>query len=351
MLRNTNDMTVCITDYGARLVSVLWPQSKPPCSGSTGAPDSRRDVITGYDSPYMYMDDPYYMGAIIGRLANRTSGACFSLDGQRHCLKANDGPHHLHGGPHGLHSRMWQVQAGDYAENATIILRYASPHGEQGYPGTVQFTVSCTLTDSNTLRLTMHAQADVPTPVSLTAHPYFNLSGHPAGSLHGHRLTVHASRYLPCSAAQKTGYGIPAGHTAPVAGTALDFTTPRDLTQALRQTPQGFDHYAVLDAAASASEPQHPVLRHAATLHHVPTGRSMQVHTDQPGLQIYSANFIAPRTRGKYGTCYGPQTAICLEPHGFPDAVNNAHFPSCIIGPQAPYTQTTEYRFFTGQQA
>ncbi|MFV0420910.1 aldose epimerase family protein [Oleidesulfovibrio sp.] len=392
MLRNTNGMTVRITNLGARLVSITLPHDETaiePDSCYTAEHDiSRRscgtiDVIQGYDSPARYVDDPYYMGAVIGRLANRTKAARFTLNGKTYRLTANDGINHLHGGNTGLHNRLWQATPQVRNKAATLVLQCTSPDEEEGYPATLHLTATYTLTNDNTLRLELSAATDdtasVLTPVSLTAHPYFNLAGHDTATLDGHILTIHADRYLPpggtpdkgtegekaqsagvCEGTEQLtsaeGYSrIPAGKIYSVHGTPFDFNNPRDLTQALHEVPEGFDHYAIITLPEAASvrhsqsgtEDTCPQLCHAATLHHAPTGRTMQVHTNQTGLQCYTANFIAPDTPGKNGVHYQPQSAVCLEPHGYPNAVNNAHFPQIFVTEKQPHTHITEYRFFT----
>jgi len=271
-----------------------------------------------------------FFGVTVGRFANRIAGARFVLDGQAHDLLANDGAHCLHGGPQGFDLRDWQVTAQD---TRSVTLALSSPDGDQGFPGRLEASVTYALAASDgagRLEIAFEARSDRPTPVSLTNHAFFNFGGHVADSarlrgIEDHVLAVAASRYLPVDAE-----GIPTGPPQPVEGTPFDFRRPRRIGEALRSGhPQllarrGYDHCLCLDGKG---------FRQAAVLVDPGTGRRMALWTDQPGLQLYSGNFLDGRTAGKGGTAYRMGDAVCLEPGAWPDSPNRPDFPDSILRP------------------
>lgn len=322
-------VAAAVDPLGAALAELWLPDS-------SGRLD---DVALGADGP----GPRRLYGATVGRYANRIAGAAFTLDGQRHELAANDGPNCLHGGPDGFDLRDWDVVAQD-AEAVTLAL--VSPDGDQGFPGRLDARVTYRLTaeaDGARLEVTMQATADRATPVSLTNHAYFNLGGvsNPARitGIDDHRLRVAASRYLPVSDAAIPLPGAP----APVDGTPFDLRAGARLGDRLRAGhPQmlavrGFDHCFALDGEG---------LRRAATLTH-PSGRSVVLWTDQPGLQVYTGNWLDGTARGKGGAAYRMGDAICLEPGAFPDAPNRPDFPDAILRPGQTYRHRMALAFQT----
>lgn len=297
------------------------------------------DVLLGADGP----GPRRLYGATVGRYANRIAGAAFTLDGQRYELAANDGPNCLHGGPDGFDLRDWDVVAQD-AEAVTLAL--VSPDGDQGFPGRLEARVTYRLTtdaEGARLEITMQATTNRATPVSLTNHAYVNLGGvsDPAriGGIDDHHLSVAASHYLPVS---DSAIPLPDA-PAPVNGTPFDLRTGARLGDRLRAGhPQmlavrGFDHCFALDGEG---------LRRAAMLSH-PSGRRMVLWTDQPGLQVYSGNWLDGTARGKGGAAYRMGDAICLEPGAFPDAPNRPDFPDAILRPGQTYRHRMALAFPT----
>jgi len=266
-----------------------------------------RSVVLGHDDPADYGADPFFLGVIAGRVANRIAGGRFLIGDDEVVLPLNDGGNHLHGGPRGLSQRHWDIEA-NTGENA-VRLSCVSGHGDGGYPGRAAFEVVVTLTDTR-LSYEMRAKVDRPTPINLAQHNYYNLTG---GEIWDHELRVAAAEYLPVDDG-----GIPVGGRAPVAGTTMDFRQPRRLGEA-DGDHEGTDHCLVL----SGDQP--------AAILTAPGGPELRFHTDQPGLQLYTGKHLEG--------VHQPFTGVCLEPEGFPDAVNHPGFPSVMVYPDAPYTQ------------
>jgi aldose 1-epimerase len=288
-------------------------------------------IVLGFDTLDAYLADTRYIGAVIGRYANRIAGARFTLDGRVHRLPANDGTSHLHGGPRGFHTVPWRAEPFRAADGVGVRLSHASPAGDAGYPGTLDVTVVYTLTESGALVIDYDATTDAPTPVNLTQHSYINLAGD-GRSILDHELTLAASRYTPVDAAL-----IPTGELAPVHGTPFDFTRPRAIGARIDAgDPQlvlgrGYDHNLVLDRPANGD------LAFAARLHEPTTGRTLEIHTTEPGLQLYSGNAL--------GGAHPARTGVALETQHFPDSPNQPAFPSTILRPGERYRSRTEYRF------
>lgn len=272
-------------------------------------------VVLGYADPRAYLDNRASLGIIAGRVANRIAGSRFELDGAVHHLTPNDGPNHLHGGPEGLSHRIWSVDR-DGATRARFS--YFSPDGEGGYPGNVDFAVEVSLT-GHTVTYDMTATPDRPTPINLARHNYYALA---PGPCHDQTLTIAASAYTPTRPDL-----IPTGQIAPLDGTPYDFRQPRSLAAADRGGI-GIDHNYVLDPTDG------PAARLTA-----PTGLTLEMETDQPGLQLYSATHLRSLAAPLPGQQHGAFAAICLEPQGFPNAVNEPGFPSIIATPDRPCRQ------------
>ncbi len=293
------------------------------------------DVVLGAASLAAYRGGFPAPGAVIGRVANRIAHARFRLEGTEYRLPANDGEHHLHGGPGGFGQRVWQVVGlEDRAEASWIELLLVSPDGDQGYPGAVTATVRYGLTDGDELRLEYRAQTDRPTPLNLTSHAYFNLSND-APDVRDHVLWLDADRYTPVDAAL-----IPTGAIEPVEGTPFDFRTPRRIGERLRELdpfPGGYDHNLVLRAERDREEP-------AAWLLDPASGRRVTLYTTEPAIQLYSGNFL-PEFTGLGGRVYHRHGGLCLETQHFPDSVNQPAFPSILASPERPYRSATIFHF------
>jgi aldose 1-epimerase len=330
-LTNAGGTEVRFLTYGGVILSIL-------AADRDGVLD---DVTLGYDTLDGYLADTRYFGALVGRYANRIAGGRFTLDGREHTLATNDGPNHLHGGPRGFHTAVWNAEpfAGDGGVGA--ILRHASPDGDEGYPGALQVRVTYTLTDEDDLEIDYHATTDAPTVVNLTQHAYFNLAGHDAGDVLGHELTLPGSRFAPVDSTL-----IPTGELRDVRGTPFDFTTPTAIgaridgdDEQLRRG-QGYDHNWVLDR-----EPGSDALLLAARLREPRSGRVMEVYTTEPGIQFYSGNVLPGGPLGKGGVDYVRRGGLALETQHFPDSPNRPEFPSAVVRPGEAYRSRTVYRF------
>ena len=295
------------------------------------APEGKRDIVLGYDTLAEYEAGDKYLGALVGRVANRIGGACFALNGQSYPLAANNGPNCLHGGLRGFDRAIWQARE----DQGGLVLTHVSPDGEEGFPGTLTAQVLYTLTADGVLTLDYRAQSDTDTLCSLTNHSYFNLLGHSHGSLEGHQLQLWSDAITELDADST-----PTGVILPVEGTPFDLRQPVDLCQSLAMDhPQltlghGFDHNFILHRQPSG--PLKQVARATAG------GLCLECYTTQPGLQLYTANFLDGET-GKQGAVYGPRSAFCLETQGWPDAIHHPRFPSPILPAGTPYHHTTSF--------
>lgn len=281
---------------------------------SLGGP--QRHVVLGYSVPAAYLTNPQFLGAIVGRVANRIANARFDLDGTTYQLDANEPPHLLHGGPNGLHQRIWQA---DVDGRRAVQLRLHSPDGDQGFAGAVDFTVEISLSD-NTLTYAMSARVDRPTPINLAQHSYYNLAG--SGPIKDHRLQIAADAILHTDAT-----GIPLGAKHSLDDQALDFRTPKTIQTADPQG-HGIDHNYCLTPKAVA-----PQARLSAN------GLALSLHTDQPGLQVYTASHLVPVAPPLHGQTHSAFSGICMEPQGYPDALNQPSYPTIVVTPDRPYSQ------------
>ncbi|MEM9659411.1 MAG: aldose epimerase family protein, partial [Planctomycetota bacterium] len=304
-------------------------------------PDRRgdfADVVLGFDDEEGYHSDAnQHFGCTTGRYANRIAGGRFELDGVTYQLALNNGVNHLHGGvERSLDLVEWRGEPFEARASRGVRFAYTSPDGEEGYPGQLKLNVSSTLTDGTALRIDYEATTDKPTPVNLTNHSYFNLSGHGAETALDHELQVAASRYTP-----KDETGIPTGEIAPVAGTPLDFLKRRRIGDRIGEfrghEADGYDHNLALDGEIGEERP-------IAELFDPASGRVMRVRTDQPGVQLYTANFVWGQTC-KRGRVYRKHSAVCLETQHFPDSPNKPQFPSTILRPGEVYRHISVYEF------
>ncbi len=315
-----------LTDHGATLMRLRVPDR----DGRPG------DVVLGLDRPGDYLEPHPHLGCTVGRVANRIAGARFALDGREVRLPANDGEHHLHGGPGGFGRRRWEAEPLREKDAVGVRFHRESPDGEEGYPGCVRAEVSFRLTAAGELRIDFVARTDRPTLVSLSHHAYWNLHDGGASPVLDHRLRLWASRYTPVDAA-----GIPSGAIVPVERTPFDFREPRrvgDHIDALRDGRGGWDHDFVLDGVAGA-------LRPAARLADPASGRVLELWTTLPGVQLYSGNGLDGSLRGHGGAAYGRRHGVCLEPQLLPDAPHHAAFPSMRLDPGALWRHVAVYRF------
>lgn len=328
---NSGGAEIRIIDYGAIVVSL-----KVADRGG-----KLRDVVLGYDDLAGYVKDEAFLGAIVGRYANRIAAGKFALDGKTHQLELNDGANHLHGGAQGFHKKLWKAEKVAGKGGPGVKLTYVSQDGEEGYPGKVTLAVTYTLTAENALRIDYQGTSDKPTILSPTHHSYFNLSGDPRQTILDEELTIAADQTTAVGAGM-----IPTGKLLDVAGTPMDFRQPAkigariDASDGQLALGKGYDHNWVL---------RHPGggVRRAAELFDAKSGIVMQVLTDQPGLQFYSGNFLNGTIHGKHGVVYQRRTALCLEAQLFPDAPNHPTFPSATLRPGHQYKQTTIYQFST----
>lgn len=294
------------------------------------------DVVLGFDNLDQYLGEHPYFGAITGRYANRIAKGKFTLDGKTHSLAINNGPNHLHGGVKGFDKVIWKATPIESTEGAALKLTYTSLDSEEHYPGKLDVSVIYTWTENNELRIDYEAITDKPTILNLTNHSYFNLAGAGSGDVFGHELMVKAANFTPTDDTL-----IPTGEIKSVNGTPFDFTKTKPIGKEIQQLfdkpHRGYDHNFVLDdqgrgvaLAARAFDPK--------------SGRIMEVLTDQPGVQLYTGNFIE-ETCGKAGQVYRKHNAFCLETQHFPDSPNHPNFPSTVLRPASSYRTTTIYRF------
>lgn len=330
-LGNGSGLSATILTWGATLQSLLAPDA-------AGHP---ADVVLGHDDLAPYLAQPQYFGATVGRYANRIAGGHFQLDGVAYQIPVNDGPNALHGGPQGFDRVNWQVHAVDAT---SLCLGHVSPAGDQGFPGTLAVTARFRLTDDNVLQIEYQARTDAPTIVNITNHAYWNLAGEGSGSAMAHRLQIDADQFLPVDAD-----AIPTGERRAVAGTAFDFRQPtpiearlRDAAEVQLRSGRGYDHNWVLRPNAG------DVCRRVARLEDPASGRWLELHSDQPGLQFYSGNFLDGRSSGKSGRLYRMGDAVALEPQRFPDTPNQPGFGSARLDPGEIYRHRLLLRFGAG---
>ena len=329
-LSNQNGMTAKILDFGGAVRALFVPDQ----AGNT------IDVVQGYDDLDEYRKAGGYLGALVGRVCNRTKEGKFTLEGKPYTLFCNDGENSLHGGKVGFSHKIWRAEEKDSSE-PELHLFYTSDDGEEGYPGTLSVEIVYKLLESNALSIHYLAKADQTTLCNLTNHSYFNVGGFASGKIDSHLLWVDADRYLP------VGKGlIPTGEIAPVAGTPLDFRKEKpigrdlDLNDPFFAVSGGYDHYVFFTETKGEKLPLRATLRDPAS------GRTMKVFTDQPGMQIYSANFLNDREYPlKSGLPQVERIALCMETAKPIDAINNPNFGSTILSPGELYDFTTVYAF------
>ena len=327
-LTNRGGLRVKLIDFGALVTELHIPDRDGKFA----------DVVLGFDKLEDYLANPAYFGCTTGRVANRIAGGKFTLDGKEYTLAVNDRPHHLHGGTKGLNKRVWKSRAIPSSSDSAVEFTYVSPDAEEGYPGELSIRVTYTLTNRDELRIDYEAVSDQATPVNLTNHSYFNLAGAGNGTILDHQLILVADRYTPVDST-----GIPTGRIVPAAGSVMEFRSPVTVGARigeLRGDPGGYDHNYVLN-----NEGDSPSL--AARVRDPGSGRVLEIYTTEPGIQLYTGNYLDGSIRGKGGVSYPKHAALCLETQHFPDSVNQPGFPSTILRPGETYRSTTVHKFLT----
>lgn len=324
-MRGKGDLELTVSDYGCRILHLMAPDR----NGVAG------DMLLGHNTLEGYLGTNF-QGAIIGRVGNRIDGACFTLEGREYHLAKNDGENSLHGGPGGFHQALWQAEVKD-SEEPEIIFSLESPDGEEGFPGNIRVQISYMLQEENTLCITYRAQTDKLTIFNPTNHSFFNLSGDPEKGVLGTYLTLNATRFT----AVRDDL-IPTGELLPVAGAPLDFRSPKKLGDDMFSDDHlislcgGFDHNFCLDGTG---------YRKIAEAYEPDSGRSMEVFTDMPGVQLYTFNRPDNGLIGRNGKQMGPHTAFCLETQFYPDTVHHPDFPGGYLRPDEEFVSKTSYKF------
>jgi len=323
-LTSAKGLRARITNFGAILVSLEVPDQH-------GKLD---DVTLGFDNLAGYIGQKTYFGATVGRYANRIGNARFVLDGVEYKLAANNGPNHLHGGIKGFDKAVWKpVEVTAAEDRAWAKLSYLSQDGEEGYPGNLRCTVTYMLTNDDELRISYEAETDKKTVLNLTNHTYWNLAGQGGGNILGHELMIHGTRFTIVDQGL-----IPTGATASVIDTPLDFLSPRTMGSRIRQLRYGYDHNYVLNGRPDTLKP-------CASVHERTSGRIMEISTTEPGVQLYTGNFLDGSVIGKGAKPYAKHTGFCLETQHYPDSPNKPTFPSTVLEPGKKFTSLTVHKF------
>ena len=325
-LRNASGASVTLTRIGAGIVSVFVPDREGRLA----------DVVLGYADPQDYIGDGPCMGRCPGRFANRIARGRFTLEDREYTLPVNNGPNHLHGGPEGFQNKVWDARI----DGDAVEFMYFSPDGEMGYPGNLKVVARYEWSEENELRLTFTARTDATTVVNLTNHAYFNLDGEGAGSIRDHILRLNASEYLPTDETL-----IPVGDSEPVAGTPMDFLVPKPIGRDLEadfpaiRYGKGYDACWIIDGA------QEGQLQDAVELWSERSGRRLLVTTTQPGVQIYTGNWLTGCPAGKNGHTYEDYAGIAIECQHLPDSPNHPDYPTTVLEPGEDFEQAIIFAF------
>ena len=330
-LTNTNGMTAEITNYGGTIISLTAPDSE----------GKFENIVLGYETLVDYEVGTSYLGALIGRFGNRIAGGSFDLDGETYTLPVNDGPNHLHGGDRGFDKVVWEAEPFITDDGPGLCLKYTSADGEEGYPGTLTVKVCYTLTNDNELRIDYKAVTDRATPVNLTSHGYFNLSGDAKRDILGHYLDIAADSFTPVDSNL-----IPTGDLCPVDGSPFDFRSAKIIGDGINADHEqitftgGYDHNWIIDQQVEGQ------MRYMATVVDPDSGRVLRVYSTEPGLQFYSGNSLNESVTGK-SAVHVNHYGLCLETQHFPDSPNQSSFPSTTLQPGEVYSTQTIYSFST----
>jgi aldose 1-epimerase len=317
---SAGDLKLSLTNLGAAWTSLLVPSRK-----------GTDDVLLGYSGLEGYLNNEPFIGVTVGRFANRIKGAAFNLDGKTYRLEANDGENNLHSGTRAFDKRVWKSEAYEEREGAYVRFELESPDGDCGFPGRLTAVVNYGLTKSNEIIADYQVKVDALCPVNLTNHAYFNLAGEGRGNILSHEVILYSSSYL-----EVDKQSIPTGRLLPVKGSAFDFTSGKRINADFGKI-DGYDHCFVVDGEKGK-------LRSCAEVFESDSGRLMKVFTTQPGVQFYTGNHLN-NVAGKHGSCYVKHSGLCLETQHFPDAPNQAGFPSCIAGPGNDYHEKAVFSF------
>ena len=323
-LVNGSGCRASVSAFGAALTELWVPDRQ----------GQLEDIVLGFDELEGYLTNHPYFGVTVGRVANRIADGQFELAGRSYRLECNDGPHALHGGSAGFHKVLWEGQATCDARGVGVRLHYKSPDGESGYPGQLEIVVEYRLTEDGSLEIHYEAETDHPTPLNLTNHSYFNFDHSP--HILAHELSLSADQYLPITAGR-----IPTGELRPVMGTPFNFLERRPIGAFLSlidTDPVGYDHTYVLRQAC-----QRGAL--AAEVYEPQSGRRMFVTTTEPGIQLYTGNFLDGSITGKQGRAYQQYGGFCLETQHFPDALHHPQFPSIVLRPEQKFSSMTRFSF------
>jgi aldose 1-epimerase len=321
-LTNSKGMVVELTNYGGIVVSVIAPDRK----------GMFENIVLGFDNLEQYVrENSPFMGALIGRYANRISIAEFVLDGTRYKLAPNDIPNHTHGGKKGFDKVVWEATGLSNVDSVGVVLLYQSKDMEEGYPGNLSVKVTYLLTNENELNIQYEAKTDKPTVLNLTHHSYFNLSAKKETVLN-HDLTIFADDYTPTDA-----NWMPTGEIAKVEGTDFDFTHPHKVGERIQHLPHGYNMNYVLRKNGTLSK--------AAEVYDAKSGRLLEVYTTEPGIQLYTADYLDGTLTSSGGVVLGKNMGLCLEAQHFPDSPNKPNFPTTVLRPGETYLQVTTYKF------
>jgi len=329
-LTSPGGVTIGVLSFGGVIQSILAPDRQGALA----------DVTLGYDTLEEYGRDKSYLGALVGRYANRIREGRFTLDGREYTLARNAGGNHLHGGARGFNKAVWAVEPFEDRGDIGLTLELVSPDGDEGYPGTLRARVSYRLTRDGELVIDFIATTDKATPVNLTQHAYFNLAGSGSGDILGHSLELNASRFTPVDATL-----VPTGELRSVRGTPFDFSTAETIGARIGADDEqlrlagGYDHNFVLDRASDVE------LALAARLTEPVSGRGVDIHTTEPGIQFYTGNFLDGTVMGKGGVPHRYRSGLALETQHFPNSPNEPSFPATILQPGAEHRSRTVYHF------
>lgn len=327
-LRNRHGMVMTVINYGCTITSLMVPDRNGVFE----------NIVLGFDHLEAYLQSEAYIGCIVGRYANRIARGTFSMEGNEYLLAANQKPHHLHGGVIGFDKVVWKAEPLVIENGSGIVFKHTSPNADEGYPGNLSVEVKYILGDDNSLSFEYRAITDQITIINLTQHSYFNLNGGKREILN-HDLRIEADHFLPVDLGM-----IPTGEIRSVDNTPFDFRTSKRIGAEINTNDDqlvagnGYDHCWVIRPSTEA-------MQHAAGLYDHASGRSMEVFTSEPGIQVYTANFLDEKVPGMGDILLQPRSGVCLETQHFPDSPNQGHFPSTVLHPGEQYFSKTLFRF------
>lgn len=321
-----NGLEVSISNYGGIITSIKVPDRYGQV----------REITAGFSTLDQYLQGHPYFGAIVGRYANRIGGGRFTINGNNYTLSVNEGANHLHGGDMGFDKKLWHYHLAEYNDKAVLELKYLSPHMEEGYPGNLKAGVIYSIGDNNELSVLFTGETDMPTHLNMTSHCYFNLSGF-EDNIHDHKLMLNSSAYL-----ETDEQGIPTGEIIAIENNHLDFRRLKNPGEAVNMSDGVLDHCFVIDKSSDSEIP-------AALIKHEDSGRNLAICTTQPGVQVYTGNFLDGTITGHNATVYSKHCAICIEPQHFPDTPNHPEFPSTLLVPGEKYFQRIRFVFGTDE--